>query len=217
MITNSGEVFERVRDSRDTLCKKSDLKVLMKTMVRFFASFIFFGSEFYKLLYLISEKTRLLDTQRGLIGTNLPSNFQLNLAMDRLKNIRIFIEDRRKATGYYYDKLKMIGSGDFRLQVFTDTLSHFPIMINESVRNDFVEFMVRHNLQVSVLYKKTISHAYGTGESQKYLNAETYCREVALLPLYFNIGASVQHLIVNTIRKWCMMREQDRVSKGQRQ
>lgn len=102
MITNSDEVFERVRDSRDTLCKKSDLKVLMKTMVRFFASYIFIRAVFYRFLYLMSEKTRLVDTQRGLIGINLPSdflnmpsNFQLNLALDRLKNIRIFIEDKK--------------------------------------------------------------------------------------------------------------------------
>ncbi|MBF0510215.1 MAG: DegT/DnrJ/EryC1/StrS family aminotransferase, partial [Deltaproteobacteria bacterium] len=78
LITNNEEIYRRIKELRDQSCRSAPINRRVKGLLKFWGAYLLFRPEFYHLLYLLSEKSSLLDQEKGLtegVAQNLPEDF----------------------------------------------------------------------------------------------------------------------------------------------
>jgi dTDP-4-amino-4,6-dideoxygalactose transaminase len=216
LITNDEDIYRKIKEARDAACTMPDGKTLLRVLLKLFAVYLLFNPLFYKVLYLLSEKTHLLDEEKGLnIGVSenlpgdsfiLPTRFQMRLALNRLENIGKYIQNRKMVLDNYYEEMKKIAGvarGRIILPAYCDTLSHFPILVPVKDRDEILRYLTKNNIHSTVIFKKTLNEfCADSGRNYRLPHAGEYAAAMVVLPLYYGIPLRTIRKVVALIGEW---------------
>jgi dTDP-4-amino-4,6-dideoxygalactose transaminase len=217
LITNNRDLYHKVKKIRDEHCLQPSFKFILKTLTKFLAVYFLFKPALYPLLYYLSEKTTMLNREKGLtVGTQhnlpydfylFPTQFQIRFALHRLKRIQNYIDDRKRAIDAYYDEFKKISTTKvkrFILPKYCDTMSHFPILVSSSERDALLGHFIKNNIHTTVIFKKTLDAFYNCcSRSDSCLrHAQSYANEMVVLPLYHRLQSSTIKRVVSVLHTW---------------
>jgi len=136
LCTNDIDIYHRVKDFRDKNFKQRN-KRLFNNLFNFLVYSVFFSPLFYRLVYLMSEKTRLLDSIIGYdIGVvkilpddfyDMPTWFQIRLGLRQMERIQSLKERQRAIINRYDNALRGQKLKRIELLPANPACSHYPV------------------------------------------------------------------------------------------
>lgn len=210
VITNNERIFRRLKTFRKAFCQCLNLSFRLKIFTKFLGTSILFSPLFYSMLYFVSEKTSLLDKEKGVtIGIRnnlpadfayLPTSFQVKLAFDRLRQIETFLQEKTRIIDAYYHRLAHWKT--LRLPPYLPTYSHFPILVDPNERDTLLRFFLAHHIHTTVMFKDPLNQFYEGTREQHFKNAEHYTQGLILLPLYHKMNDAIIERTLNILQTW---------------
>lgn len=138
------------------------------------------------------------------------SEFQATLGLLQLKEIDKYIEERKKITLYYREKLKDVKG----IKILNDiegvrhNYSYFPILVDEKEyelsRDELYEKLKMHNIFGRRYFYPLISHfptyrSLPSASPDNLTVAEKITKQVICLPIYVDLASSEVEHVVKTI------------------
>ncbi len=212
LCTNDMNIYQKVKAYRDNNFKQGTKK-LFNVLFNFIAYRIFFSPMFYRLLYLLSEKTKLLNSLIGFdIGVvkilpddffYMPTLFQIGLGLRQFGRIQLVKEKRRAVINRYdmalrYRKLKRIDM----LPINPDC-SHYPIFTDD--QDDLYAYLVSKGIHAMNIFKHPIYDlpiAKDFKDKEGYPHTEKITQKCLLLPVYDLMTEAEQNHIIHSLLMW---------------
>jgi dTDP-4-amino-4,6-dideoxygalactose transaminase len=212
LCTNDVKIYEKVKDYRDNNFRQGTKK-LVNVLFNFIAYRIFFSPMFYRMLYLLSEKTRLLDSRIGYdIGVikilpddffDMPTLFQIGLGLKQLRRINL-VKERRKTIINSYDKaLRSRKLNRIDLLPINPHCSHYPIFTDD--QDELSASLISRGIHAVNIFKYPIYElpvAKDFKDREGYPHADKITRRCLLLPLYDLMTEEEQNHIIQSILTW---------------
>lgn len=212
LCTNDNDIYQKVKNYRDNNFKQGTKK-LFNVLFNFIAYRIFFSPMFYRLLYLLSEKTKLLNSLIGFdIGVvkilpddffNMPTLFQIGLGLRQLERIQL-VKEKRTAVINRYDmalrnrKLKRID-----MLPINPNCSHYPIFTDD--QDELYAYLVSMGIHAMNIFKYPIYElpiAKDFKDKEGYPYADKITQRCLLLPLYDLMTEAEQNHVIHSLIMW---------------
>lgn len=212
LCTNDADIYKKVKAFRDDNFKWGNKK-LLSVLFNFIAYRIFFSPSLYKLIYLLSEKTKLLDSLIGFdIGVvkilpddffDMPSLFQLGLGLRQLGRIRMVKEKRRAVIKRYDEAFRSSKLKRIDLLPVNPDCSHYAIFTDD--QNELYAYLVSKRIHAMNIYKDPV-YNLPAGRNFKnkdgYPHTEKITQRCLLLPLYDLMTEAEQDHIIHSLLTW---------------
>jgi dTDP-4-amino-4,6-dideoxygalactose transaminase len=212
LCTNDTDIYLKVKEYRDNNFKLNTRK-LYKVLFRFIASRILFSPMFYRILYFLTEKTRLLDSLTGYdIGVvkvlpddffDMPVTFQVGLGLRQLGRIEIIKERRRAVIRRYDAALRNRELKRISLLPCIPDCSHYPIFTDK--RDELSAYLSSRGIHAVNIFDYPVYElpvAREFKEKGGYPHADSVTRRCLLLPLYDLMAESEQNHVITSLLMW---------------
>jgi len=212
LCTNDIDIYHRVKDFRDKNFKQRN-KRLFNNLFNFLVYSVFFSPLFYRLVYLMSEKTRLLDSIIGYdIGVvkilpddfyDMPTWFQIGLGLRQMGRIQSLKERQRAIINRYDNALRGRKLKRIELLPVNPASSHYPVFTD--YRDELSSYLASKGIHAYNNLKDPIYElpmARDFKDKGGYPHAERIMRRCVLLPLYDLMSEAEQNYIIDSLLAW---------------
>jgi len=212
LCTNDMDMYQKIKTYRDNNFKQGTKKTF-NVLFNFIAYRIFFSPLFYRLIYFLSEKTKLLNSLIGYdIGVvrilpddflDMPTLFQIGLGLRQFERIQLVKEKRRAIINRYdmalrYRRLKRID-----LLPINPDCSHYPVFADD--RDELHAFLASKGIHAMNIFNHPIYDlpiAKDFKDKDVYPNTEKITQRCLLLPLYDLMTEAEQNHVIDSLLRW---------------
>lgn len=212
LCTNNNDIYQKVKEYRDNKFKQGSNKQF-NFLFNFIAYRILFSPMFYRLLYLLTEKTKLLNSligfDIGVIKTlpddfyEMPASLQIGLGFRQLGRIQL-LKEKRRAIINRYDKAFRNGKlKRIDLLPVNPDCSHYAIFTDDY--DELYDFLVSKGVHAPNIFKYPIYDlpiAKAFKNKEGYPHAEKVAQRCLLLPSYDLMTEAEQNHIIHSLLMW---------------
>jgi perosamine synthetase len=212
LCTNDIDIYRKVKVYRDNNFRQG-IKKLFHVLFNFISYRIFFSPMFYRMLYLLSEKTTLLDSRIGYdIGVvkilpddffDMPTLFQIGIGLRQLGRIELIKEKRRALIKSYDTALRSRKLNCIDLLPINPNCSHYPIFTDD--QDELSASLISRGIHAANIFKYPIYElpiAKNFKDKEGYPNADKIAARCLLLPLYDLMTEAEQNHIIQSLLMW---------------
>ncbi len=212
LATNSRTIYDLAREYRDQHFRSRSER-LLKSLAKFLSYKLLFSPPLYRALYLVSEKSSLLDHEKGLeIGVSrllpddfdtIPGPFQVALGLRQLSRLRQVREARRNFIRRYDEAFRLSPLQRIALLPQHPDCSHYPVFSPQ--RDELREHLLLRGVHATHIFRELISDlpiTRVTAQRQRFPNAERIVSECLLLPLSDSISRQEQDQVISAVLEW---------------
>lgn len=212
LTTNDGNLFEKLKNLRDSTLTKAALSLKFKRWLLFLGGTVMFHNTMYGLLQFVSEKTSLLSSMKGsdtaikeLMPSDwkyFPSSFQCSVGLSQIRKFSKNREKRANIVDKYFKAFSEKQSEKFTLPPYFPFLSHFPILSNE--RDALQDYLFKKGIHATNVFRElpwdlALVKESCVGDFPRSRDLRDRC---LLLPLYAQLSNRSCDYVIDTINRW---------------
>jgi len=212
MVTDRTDIYNGVKEARERLAKDAPCITRLKRLAAFLSSALFFDEHFYPILYMVSEKTSLLNSLKGTTmgieellpdeAVIMPSSFQVSIGLNQMKKFRENRLRRKRIVERYFEELRHREDGLFSLPPYHPELSHFPLLSEK--RDDLASHLLRHGIHATNVFREMPSDLPLLQQfcTRPYPRSRHITDRCVLLPLYAQLSDRQQGYVIDRLLAW---------------